>query len=71
MATDEAPAQLITGAAAASSAETADAIDRAADKNQDPEVAAILDDAALNADKTVSRVSWLRRIVDRLFSRPD
>ena len=71
MATDEAPAQLIAGAAAASSAETADAIDRAADKNQDPEVAAILDDAALNADKTVSRVSWLRRIVDRLFSRPD
>jgi hypothetical protein len=71
MATDEAPAQLIAGAAAASSAETADAIDRAADKNEDPEVAAILDDAALNADKTVSRVSWLRRIVDRLFSRPD
>jgi len=71
MATDEAPAQLIAGAAAVSSAETADAIDRAADKNQDPEVAAILDDAALNADKTVSRVSWLRRIVDRLFSRPD
>ena len=70
MATDEAPAQLIAGAAAASSAETADAIDRAADKNEDPEVAAILDDAALNADKTVSRVSWLRRIVDRLFSRP-
>ena len=71
MATDEAPAQLIAGAAAASSAETADAIDRAAAKNEDPEVAAILDDAALNADKTVSRVSWLRRIVDRLFSRPD
>ena len=71
MATDEAPAQLIAGAAAASSAETADAIDRAADKNEDPEVAAILDDAALNADKTVSRVSWLRRFVDRLFSRPD
>ena len=71
MATDEAPAQLIAGAAAASSAETADAIDRAADKNEDPEVAAILDDAALSADKTVSRVSWLRRIVDRLFSRPD
>jgi hypothetical protein len=71
MATDEAPAQLIAGAAAASSAETADAIDRAADKNEDPEVAAILDDAALNADKTASRVSWLRRIVDRLFSRPD
>jgi len=71
MSTDEAPAQLIAGAAAASSAETADAIDRAADKNEDPEVAAILDDAALNADKTVSRVSWLRRIVDRLFSRPD
>ena len=71
MATDEAPAQLIAGAAAASSAETADAIDRVADKNEDPEVAAILDDAALNADKTVSRVSWLRRIVDRLFSRPD
>ena len=71
MATDEAPAPLIAGAAAASSAETADAIDRAAAKNEDPEVAAILDDAALNADKTVSRVSWLRRIVDRVFSRPD
>lgn len=71
MATEESPAQLIAGAAAASSTETAKAIDRAADKNEDPEVGAILEDAALSADKTVSRVGWLRRTVDRLLSRFD
>ena len=61
---------LIAGSAEASSVETAAAIDQAVEKNDDPEVAAILDDAALAAQQTVSRVGWLRRTLNRLFSRP-
>lgn len=61
---------LVAGSAEASSAQAAAAIDQAAEKNEDPEVAEILDDAALAAQQTVSRVGWLRRTVDRLFGRP-
>ena len=60
---------LIAGSAEASSVETAAAIDQAAEKNDDPEVAEILDDAALAAQQTVSRVGWLRGTLNRLFSR--
>ena len=61
---------LVAGSAEASSVQAADAIDQAAEKNEDPEVAEILDDAALAAQQTVSRVGWLKRTVDRLFGRP-
>jgi hypothetical protein len=61
---------LIAGSAEASSVETAAAIDQAVEKNDDPEVAEILDDAALAAQQTVSRVGWLRGTLNRLFSHP-
>lgn len=61
---------LIAGSAEASSVEAAAAIDQAAEKNEDPEVAEMLDDAALAAQQTISRVGWLRRTLDRLFGRP-
>jgi len=61
---------LIAGSAEASSVEAAAAIDAAAEKNEDPEVAEMLDDAALAAQQTVSRVGWLRRTLDRLCGRP-
>ena len=65
----DSPAPLVATAAEASSAETAAAIDRAAAINEDPEVAEVLDQAALAADQTVSRVGWLRSFLRRLFER--
>lgn len=70
MSEDAAHIPLIAGSAEASSVQAAAAIDQAAEKNEDPEVAEMLDDAALAAQQTVSRVGWLRRTVDRLFGRP-
>jgi hypothetical protein len=61
---------LVAGAAEASSSETAAAIERAAEKNEDPEVAEALDEAALAAQQTVGRVGWVRRTLDRLLVRP-
>lgn len=62
---------LVAGAAEASSVEAAAAIDRAAEKNDDPEVAEVLDEASIAAEQTVGRVSWLRSVVQRLFARPE
>jgi hypothetical protein len=64
------PIPLVAGAAETSSVETAAAIDRAAEKNDDPEVAEVLDEASIAAQQTVGRVGWLRSAVDRLFGRP-
>jgi len=58
---------LVVDAAEAASAETADAIDRAAELNEDPAVGDALDIAAAKADQTVSRVGWLRSFLHRLF----
>ncbi len=66
MGEQEATAHVAEAAAAASHA-TADAIELAAEKNGDPEVAKILDHAARSADATVSRVGWLRSAVHRLL----
>ena len=60
------PAPSVADAAASSSAETVAAIDRAIAKNDDPAVDEILDDAASAADKTVSRVGWLRGFLHRI-----
>ena len=60
---------MIADAAEASSVETAVAIDRAAAINDDPQVAEALDQAALAADQTVSRVGWLRGFLHRCFAR--
>jgi hypothetical protein len=66
---DRSPAPSVADAAAASSAETAAAIDRAAAVNDDPQVGEALADAAASADKTVSRVGWLRGFLHRIFPR--
>jgi len=57
----------VADAAEAASAQTLDAIERAADVNEDPHVAAILDDAAVAADTTLVRVGWVRSFLRRLF----
>jgi len=62
---------LIAGAAEASSEQTAAAIDEAARKNDDPEVAEALDDAAIAAQTTVGRTGWLHSKLARLFGRHD
>jgi len=67
MVTEEPPEHTVADAASAAAEETVAAIDAAAHENRDPVVAKALDDAALKADKTVSRVGWLRALVRRLF----
>jgi hypothetical protein len=57
----------VADAASAAADETVEAIDAAAQENRDPVVARALDDAALKADKTVTRVGWLRSLVRRLM----
>ena len=64
---EEATTNVVAAAAEDAASETADAIQRAADKNSDPAVADALDEAAVHADKTVARVGWLRRTVSRLL----
>lgn len=61
------PGEVIVQAAQAAADDTVEAIDVAARMNQDPAVGRALEDAALKADKTTSRVSWLRGFVDRLL----
>jgi hypothetical protein len=56
----------VADAAVTAADETVEAIDAAAQENRDPVVAKALDDAALKADKTASRVGWLRALVHRL-----
>ena len=61
------PLPLVASAAETSSVETAAAIDRAAEKNDDLEVAEALDAASIAAEQTVGRVGWLRSVMQRLF----
>ena len=53
-----------------SSSETLSKIELAAEKNEDPEVATVLEDAAIAADTTKTRVGWLRSILKRLRREP-
>jgi len=69
--TEERPEHVVADAAGAAAEETAEAIDAAAHENRDPVVAKALDDAAMKADKTVSRVGWLRALVRRLVPTAD
>jgi hypothetical protein len=64
---DETPEHTVADAASAAADETVEAIEAAAEENRDPVVAKALDDAALKADKTVTRVGWLRALVRRLI----
>jgi hypothetical protein len=59
---------VIAQAAQASASDTVDAIERAAELNDDPRVERALDSAALHADKTSSRVGWLRSFISRVLS---
>lgn len=63
---EEQPEHTVAEAASAAAEQTVDAIEVAAQENRDPVVAKALDDAALKADKTVSRVGWLRALIQRL-----
>lgn len=56
-------------AAMAASEKTADAIERAAERTDDPVVAEALDEAATNAETAVSRMSWVRSVIRRVFGR--
>jgi hypothetical protein len=56
-------------AAMAATEKTADAIERAAERTDDPIVAEALDEAATHADTTMSRVRWLRGVIRRVFRR--
>ncbi|HEX5950236.1 MAG TPA: hypothetical protein VFZ96_04490 [Actinomycetota bacterium] len=56
-------------AAMAATEETADAIERAAERTDDPTVAEALDEAATHADTAMSRVGWLRGVIRRVFRR--
>jgi hypothetical protein len=60
-------APLIAASAEASSVETAEAIEQAAAINDDPQVAEVLDHAATAADRTASRVGWVRGFISRLL----
>jgi hypothetical protein len=64
--TGDSPEHAVAEAASSAAEETVEAIDAAAQENRDPVVARALDDAAMKADKTVSRVGWLRALVHRL-----
>jgi hypothetical protein len=64
--TGDSPEHAVAEAASSAAEETVEAIDAAAQENRDPVVAKALDDAAMKADKTVSRVGWLRALVHRL-----
>ena len=64
---DEQAEHTVADAAVTAADETLEAIDAAAQENRDPVVAKALDDAALKADKTASRVGWLRALVHRLI----
>ncbi|HET6953843.1 MAG TPA: hypothetical protein VFI47_25995 [Acidimicrobiales bacterium] len=53
----------------AATEETADAIERAAERTDDPAVAEALDEAATHAETAVSRVGWVRSVIRRAFGR--
>ena len=65
--TQEPAERAVADAAAAAADETVEAIETAAQENRDPVVGKALDEAALKADKTVSRVGWLRALLRRLL----
>ncbi len=56
-------------AALAATEKTADAIERAAERNDDPAVAEALDEAATHAETAAIRVGWLRSVIHRVLRR--
>ena len=68
MPAEDVPSELAgADAAHAASMETAEAIEEAAKVNDDPDVAEVLDDAAVKAELASSRVGWLRGFLHRRF----
>jgi hypothetical protein len=62
--------QVVAQAAEAAAEATANAIDDAAELNDDPAVAEALDRASAEAQRATHRVSWLRRFLDRFRHHP-
>ena len=60
-------AELAVEASESSLREAAAHIERAAEQNDDPQVAKELQGAAVAADTTAARVGWLRSTLKRLF----
>lgn len=70
MSNDEADvAGIGADAALAATEKTADAIERAVERNDDPAVAEALDEAATHAETATTRVGWLRSVIHRAFHR--
>ena len=70
MATEDTDREMLgADSAHAATVETAEAIEEAAKVNEDPEVAEVLDDAAVKADQAASRTGWLRRLIHRRSGR--
>jgi uncharacterized Ntn-hydrolase superfamily protein len=65
------PERTVADAASAAADETVEAIATAAEQNRDPVVERALDDASLKAEKTASRVGWLRSAIRRIFASHD
>ena len=61
---------LATEASVTSSEETVAKIELASEMNDDPAVAQVLEDAAVAADTTATRVGWLRSLMKRLRFEP-
>jgi hypothetical protein len=61
---------LATEASVTSSEETVAKIELASEMNDDPAVAEVLEDAAVAADSTATRVGWLRSLVNRFRFEP-
>lgn len=65
--TEASPVDQVAEAAVGSAEATSDAIRQAADVNEDPAVAEVLQEAAVHAETTVGRVGWLRSFIRRLM----
>ena len=56
---------VVAEAAYRSAAATVDAVEKAADENDDPAVAEALEEATTKAESTVGRLAWLRHRLRR------
>ena len=65
---DQSHITTVAEAGLASSQETVAKVELAAEMNEDPAVADVLEEAAVAADSTASRVGWLRSALKRLWS---
>jgi hypothetical protein len=67
---DQSHITTVAEAGLTSSQETVAKVELAAEMNEDPAVAEVLEEAAVAADSTATRVGWLRSALKRLWSEP-